>query len=266
MFYFCSQMQTNPQIQALIAATADARNKLVNHPLYGQLNSLEHLQLFMQQHSFAVWDFMSLLKALQQQLTCTSVPWLPVGNANTRYLINEIVTGEESDVDEAGKRASHFELYLRAMEQAGANTHAIHHFTQLLNEGHSVAHALQEATVPEAALNFVSHTFDVIGAGKAHVIAAVFTFGREDLVPAIFIEMVREIAAAFPGRVDILKYYLERHIEVDGEHHSHLAHEMTAELCGEDHIKWKEAIEAANDALAARLALWNGIYAQLTHK
>jgi hypothetical protein len=35
-----------------------------------------------------------------------------MGNANTRYLINEIVTGEESDLDERGKRASYFELYL----------------------------------------------------------------------------------------------------------------------------------------------------------
>ncbi|MCJ8209625.1 DUF3050 domain-containing protein [Mucilaginibacter sp. RS28] len=256
-------MEVNKKISDLLAATAGTREQLINHPLYQKLNTLEHLQVFMELHCFAVLDFMSLLKALQQQLTCTVVPWLPTGNANTRYLINEIVTGEESDVDEAGNRASHFELYLRAMQQAGADTQAIDQFIGLLSAGRSVEEALNGVEAPDAAKAFVRHTFRVIATGKPHVIAAVFTFGREDLIPSIFIELVREIAAAFPNRVDILRYYLERHIEVDGDHHTHLAYQMTAELCGDDEAKWQEATEAANAALQARLALWNGVIACL---
>lgn len=242
-------------IKQLLAAIAPVKAQLTNHPLYGQIAGLDELRVFMEHHCFAVWDFMSLLKALQQNLTCTTVPWLPVGNANTRYLINEIVTGEESDVDEAGSRASHFELYLRAMQQAGANTAVIEHFIDLLKQDKIIQDALNAANVPDAAREFVAQTFQVIATGKPHVIAAVFTFGREDLIPAIFIEMVRGLAA----NVNILRYYLERHIEVDGDHHSHLAYEMTAELCGEDPLKWQEATAEAQATLEARLALWDAI-------
>jgi len=243
------------ELEKLIKDLASTREKLVAHPLYTQISSVAELQTFMEHHCFAVWDFMSLLKALQRTLTCTTLPWLPVGNVNTRYLINEIVTGEESDVDEVGNRSSHFELYLRAMEQAGANTGVISFFIRLLRNGSSVAEALEKASVPSAARRFVEHTFKVIDEGKPHVIAAVFTFGREDLIPSIFIEMVKTL----PGNFDILNYYLERHIEVDGDHHSHLAYEMTAELCGDEPVRWQEATTAAITALEARLALWDCI-------
>lgn len=253
------QVEISAKISRLNAAIAPVRQKLIEHPLYQKVNGLDELQLFTEQHVFAVWDFMSLLKALQQQLTCTSIPWLPVGNANTRYLINEIVTGEESDVDENGNRTSHFELYLRAMRQMGADTAAIDQFIHALQNGMSIGQALESAAVPDAASAFVHHTFDVISGNQPHQLAAVFTLGREDLIPAIFIEMVRGIADRFPGKADILRYYLERHIEVDGDHHSQLAYKMTAELCGDDENKWQEAADAAKAALEARLAFWDGI-------
>ena len=117
--------------------------------------------------------------------------------------------------------------------------------------------------MPTAARHFVKHTFDVIGTGKAHIQAAVFTFGREDLIPGMFISMVKEISKQLPGRVDTLIYYLERHIEVDGEHHSQLAYQMTEELCGDDESKWIEATAAVKEALIARIALWDGILKEI---
>ena len=97
-------------------------NNIAHHKLY---SAIEDMRVFMQYHVYAVWDFMSLLKSLQRNLTCVNVPWFPIGDADTRYLINEIVTGEESDVDQNGIRKSHFEMYLEAMDQCGADTSGI---------------------------------------------------------------------------------------------------------------------------------------------
>jgi hypothetical protein len=188
-----------------------------------------------------------------------STPWIPVGNANTRYLINEIVIGEESDEDELGNRTSHFELYLRAMQQAGCTELYVNHLLDRLQSGIAIGEVLNSDSIPSAAANFVKHTFDVIDNTADHVQAAVFTFGREDLIPSMFISMVKEISKQLPGKVDVLLWYLERHIEVDGDHHSQLAYQMTAELCGNDPEKWAEATEAVKQALLSRIALWDGI-------
>lgn len=246
-------------LQQLENDIADLRNKLVDHPVYAAIKDLDNLQSFMEHHVYAVWDFMSLLKALQINLTCVSLPWVPVGNPATRFLINEIVAGEESDVDEAGERTSHFELYIKAMEQAGANTEAILGLVRALNTGSSIDYALESTDIPDAAKQFMSFTFDTIASAKPHLMAAVFTFGREDLIPDMFISLIKELKKQFPDKVDIFQYYIERHIEVDGGHHAALAHQMTMELCGNDASKWQEATASVRQALLARIALWDSI-------
>ncbi|MDB5030752.1 DUF3050 domain-containing protein [Mucilaginibacter sp.] len=235
------------------------RRQLIGHDLYSRITSVDELQLFMEHHAFAVWDFMSLLKSLQQKLTCVTAPWLPVGNANTRYLINEIVIGEESDEDGQGNRTSHYELYLRAMQQAGCTCLYVNQLLAQLKNGVNIMDALNSPDIPAAAAKFVRHTFDVINNSPDHVQAAVFTFGREDLIPAMFISMVQKISEQLPGKVDILLWYLERHIEVDGDHHSQLAYQMTAGLCGNNPQKWAEATQAVKQALQSRIELWDGI-------
>ena len=249
----------NTHIHQLQQEIAPLRTRLVNHPLYTAIKTPAHINAFMSHHVYAVWDFMSLLKALQRELTCTDVPWLPVGNADTRFLINEIVVGEESDVDEHGNRVSHFELYLAAMKQAGCDVTAMEQLIALLRQKVAVPDALSQSGAPAAAVQFVNNTFNVIDTAKPHIHAAVFTFGREDLIPDMFIGIVRELHAAFPGKLSTFKYYLERHIEVDGGHHSHLAYEMTSLLCGSDEAKWVEATQAVKTALQTRITLWDAV-------
>lgn len=250
------------RIKTIQETIAPVREKIVAHPLYAQLHTLEDIRIFMQYHVYAVWDFMSLLKGLQQQLTCVSIPWVPAGNPDTRYLINEIVTGEESDVDQHGHRCSHFELYEKAMQQAGADTSHIQQLLDMSRKGQPITDILSMATLPEAVKGFLGFTFDVIRSGQAHIMAAVFTFGREDLIPDMFYSLVKDLDKKFPGKLSTFVYYLERHIEVDGDHHSHLAMQMVQELCGNDDQKWEEAGQYARLSLEWRHRLWDAIVAE----
>jgi pyrroloquinoline quinone (PQQ) biosynthesis protein C len=168
------------------------------------------------------------------------------------------VAGEESDVDPNGTRISHFELYLSAMQQSAASTQEIETFIAQLQQGKAFAEAYAAAQTPSAAQEFVDFTFSTIHSNKAHVQAAIFTFGREDLIPGMFISLVQDIHKAFPDQVSLFKYYLDRHIEIDGDHHSHLALRMTESLCGTEAQHWQEAEEATIQSLNKRIALWNG--------
>ncbi len=251
------------QIKKIKQAIEPLRRQIINHKVYGTINGIDDLSIFMNHHIYAVWDFMSLLKALQNNLTCISIPWFPVGSANTRYLINEIVTGEESDIDSEGNRKSHYEMYLAAIQQLGANAHVFLDFISVLKTSGDLETAIKSADIPASAGEFVRYTFEVINSSKPHIQAAIFTFGREDLIPNMFLSIVNDLNTKFPGQVSSLKYYLDRHIEVDGDHHSHLALEMIAELCGSDGKKWEEIEAASIKSLEKRIELWDGIYNEI---
>jgi len=242
------------------------RQEIINHKVYSVIKDKDDLKVFMEYHVYAVWDFMSLLKTLQSNLTCTTVPWFPVGSADTRHLINEIVVGEESDLDMNGIRKSHFELYLDAMQQCGADTSKIQTFTEILKNTSDFNAAFTASQTPKEAKDFVDFTFKIIGSNKDYLQAAIFTFGREDLIPGMFVSMVNDIHKNFPDSISIFKYYLERHIEVDGDHHSQLALQMTSNLCGTDQQFWEEALQATIESLKKRINLWDGAYKQIMNR
>jgi hypothetical protein len=243
-------------LQELAERLRPLYERLAEHRLYKAFRSIEDLRVFLEAHVFAVWDFMSLLKVLQRGLTCVDVPWVPSRFPVSRRLINEIVLGEESDVY-AGKLASHFEIYLWAMKACGASTAAIDALVAGLRRGEELDDLLDAAPAP--AREFVRSTFGFIETGKLHVVAAAFTFGREDLIPDMFRSFIRDQNDELEGRLEMLRWYLERHIEVDGDEHGPMALRMIAELCGEDEVKWREASRAAEEALLARIALWDGV-------
>lgn len=256
----------NEHIEKLKKTIEPLRQEIINHKVYSEIKDLDDLKIFMEYHIYAVWDFMSLLKTLQNNLTCTSVPWFPKGSADTRHLINEIVVGEESDVDLYGKRKSHFELYLDAMKQCGADTSKIELFITSLKKDSDFHSAFVQSQTPNEASEFVDFTFKIIISNKAYLQSAIFTFGREDLIPGMFISIINEMHKNFPDDISIFKYYIERHIEVDGDHHSHLAIQMTSNLCADNEQYWKEAEEAVIYSLKRRIELWNGVYKQLTKR
>lgn len=247
-------------IQKLTQELAPLQQQIVAHSLYNKVNSVAALNAFMEYHVFAVFDFMSLLKALQIHLTQTQVPWIPKGNPVTRRFINEIVFGEESDIDKDGKPLSHYEMYVEAMEDSKANTQLISECITEISKGKMVAESLIAVNAPKAVQDFVNFTFSIIETQEVHKIAAVFTFGREDLIPNMFLEMVKGIdQKGIDTNLDKFIYYLERHIELDGDEHGPLALQMIQELCGSDTQKWEDCIQVSKQALQHRIALWTAI-------
>ncbi|WP_089318898.1 DUF3050 domain-containing protein [Pontibacter ummariensis] len=247
------------RITALQQGLREHKQRLLRHNVYQSLETLDDLKVFMEHHVFAVWDFMSLLKALQRDLTCTSMPWVPKGSPSTRRLVNEIVLEEETDVDQEGKPVSHFELYLQAMGECGADTQKIELFLEAINEGKSVNNALDLVQIDASVKYFVRNTFRVIDSGNTSAIAAAFTFGREDLIPDMFRNLIADLNQRFPGKLRTFIYYLNRHVQLDEEVHTPLALQMVDELCGDDDDKWQEALEVSRECIEQRIELWNGI-------
>ena len=243
------------------------KEQFLQHSLYNEIKTVEDLNCFLEHHVFAVWDFMSLLKALQAKLTCTTTPWLPVGNPEIRYLINEIVVAEETDVDQNGNRKSHYELYLDAMEALGADILPIQNFLNDVEATKNIFVSIKHSDLHPNVKAFLDFTFRVIEEGDSHQIAAAFTFGREDLIPEMFTAILKKFQANFPDKdLSKLIYYFERHIELDADEHGPMAMKMIEELCDNDAKKWQEVEEVSIVALQKRIGLWNAIEEAITKK
>lgn len=247
-------------IETINASIQNQKQQLLQHSLYEKVQTLDDLHCFLESHVYAVWDFMSLLKALQSKLTCTTTPWFATSNSEIRYLINEIVVAEESDLTLDGKRQSHFEMYLDAMRASGANTSEIEKFIANVFSLQNIFVAIKQSHLHPNIKAFLDFTFRTIEEGKTHKIAAAFTFGREDLIPAMFTEILRNFEQNFP-ETDLKKliYYFERHIELDADEHGPMAMQMISELCGDDAVKWEEVKGISILALEKRIGLWNAI-------
>ena len=254
-------------IQTINERIQSQKEALLQHSLYNKVQTISDLHLFLESHIYAVWDFMSLLKALQSQLTCTTTPWFATENTEIRYLINEIVLAEETDLTLDGKHQSHFEMYIEAMESCGADTQEINAFLEDVFATKNVFVSIKKSDLHSNIKAFLDFTFRVIDEGKSHKIAAAFTFGREDLIPSMFTEILKNFQANFP-ETDLSKliYYFERHIELDADEHGPMAMQMISELCGQDESKWEEVSAISIVALEKRIGLWDAIEEMIVKK
>jgi hypothetical protein len=238
------------------------KHQLGELPLYRAINSVERLRVFMEHHVYAVWDFMSLAKRLQQELTSVDVPWTPRMVSAFARLINEIVLDEESDQDGRGGFASHFALYLTAMREVGADTRPIEQTVAAVAHGQQPEAALESAGAPAAAQAFVSTTLTIARQAPLHGVAAAFFYGREDLIPTLFSALMTQWQVE--GRpVERFVYYLERHIEVDGDKHGPMVRQLLEALCADRPDRWEESRGIAQRVMRARIALWDAIYQAL---
>ncbi|MDF3202407.1 DUF3050 domain-containing protein [Pseudomonas sp. 1912-s] len=234
------------------------KQKLHSHPLFTQINTLPKLRYFMENHVFAVWDFMTLTKRLQHDLTGMRLPWLPPPDPQAARLINEIVLGEESDACPGHGHGSHFELYLEAMREVGASTTAIEKFITLQHDGSDAETALQSVDAHPAVAHFVTSTLQVALNAPTHCVAAAFLHGRESVIPAMF-KRVLEGCEKLHRQAPTFCYYLKRHIEVDAEEHGPAAEQLLQRLTLADPSREQQANSAALSAVESRLALWDGL-------
>ncbi|MCB2262500.1 MAG: DUF3050 domain-containing protein [Candidatus Thiosymbion ectosymbiont of Robbea hypermnestra] len=237
------------------------REELARHPLYQSLHTLEDLRVFMTHHIFSVWDFMSLVKYLQQKITVTEVPWMPRGEPRLRHFINRLVLEEEADTAPgAGDNpiyGSHFELYCDAMDEIGADAHRPWKFLDLVRE-QGLDAALHSDLVPLPARHFTETTFGLIREDKPHLVAAVLALGRERITPEIFRQILGKMRIS-ALQAPTFHYYLQRHIELDDDYHGPLSMHLLETLCGDDRDKIAEAETAAEESLCARIRFWDGI-------
>jgi hypothetical protein len=256
------QLLGRVRFEQLRERIAPLRHALLQHPLYDEVDSIERLRDFMQVHVFAVWDFMSLVKRLQSEVTVQSLPWMPPSSAQIARFANEVVLGEETDLGQDKKPASHFDLYLRAMDEIGANAAVMRSFIEKLERGEQWPVALKELEVPPGITDFVKGTLRCAIHGSVVEVASYFFFGREDVIPDMFKRLLKlwDHGAA---EVPYFAYYLKRHIELDGDSHGPWARDMLMTLAGQDDSNWKQATCAAERAITSRIKLWDSVLAHL---
>ena len=239
--------------------------ELHRHPLPHAITSIADLRLFMEHHVFAVWDFMLLLKSLQQHLAPSVVPWVPPRHPEIAGLVNSLVAEEECDVlpDSLGEplHLSHFAIYRRAMVEIGADTVVIDAVLQQASRG-DLAGAVRHRGIPASSARFLRTTQELISSGEVHALAAAFAYGRELLVPDLFRGLLdRLIVLELP--CPTLRWYLERHITLDGDSHGPLAEMMVLTLAGSDPAAHQSVQDVRSQVRSDRAVFWNAIEIQL---
>jgi hypothetical protein len=241
------------------------RAALLDHPIYAHVVSIADLRRFMEDHVFAVWDFMSLLKRLQQDMTSVRVPWFPADNAKAARLINDIVIGEETDVGPDGSYVSHLALYLGAMRDIGASTRQFERFRTLVLVGVPVEIALAQIGAPRHVQAFVAHTMTLANSGSTEEVLAAFFYGREDIIPEMFRRLLDTLYGASHNkdRLGHFIYYIDRHIELNGDSHGPEGRELLEDLLANSPHREERARRAACSSIGARIELWNGTLSKL---
>lgn len=241
------------------------REQLANHSLYCAINNKHKLKIFMEHHVYAVWDFMSLIKAMQNHIAPTTIPWIPPKNSYFANYINQIVLEEESDrelaKDTHRTSTSHFESYVDAMKEVGGNTFLITNFINSVNDK-GLDLTLDNEHIPVPAKQFMTFTFDIIKQNQLHLLATALAYGREVLVPLLFRSLQQGIQIS-EKEAPNLYAYLNRHIQLDEQEHGPIVMRMLQDLCAGSDIKKAESLEVAELALVTRLNFWDGIYQAL---
>ena len=106
-------------------------------------------------------------------------------------------------------------------------------------------------------MDFVKFSF--IDTNQPHLVASAFTFRKEEVILHMFTKILKNSDLENTS-YNKLRYYLQLHIELDGDEHGPLSLKIIPELCQEDDHKWDEARSVAKQSLAEKILLWDAIY------
>ena len=241
--------------------------ELQQHQLYRTVKTIEDIKIYMQLQVWCVWDFMALLKSLEKGLLVADIEWVPPNDGSIGAYIYEILLTEETDITDSGSgHCSHFETYLKAMKQAGADTKPIDTFISNLRNGKVFDAAVSDTGIPKAALEFVRNTLKH-AKSDLPLAVSVFCLSREGIIPGMFTTFLDHLKLkenkSLKENISTFLWYLERHKLIDSDSHGPLSVKLFKMVVGNDKQQLKVALEAALDALMARKKFLDAILDQI---
>lgn len=251
-------------LQFLEEEFSKKRKQLLNHTMYDNIKTIDDVKKFMLVHIYAVWDFMSLLVRLQKEITSVNIPWENKPNISRFVrMINEIKTCEESDESLIqGEYISHYDMYCKAMSELGIDIppvpkiNVINFYSKFID---SEQLSRDNPNIAKPILDFIRFNLNLAYNGSIVEVISAFTYGREDLIPEMFNKLLPSLESVddYEDKLKWLKYYVKRHIEVDGDTHGPMMVEMLNYYCEDDIYKKIQSLQTAVLSLELRIKLWD---------
>ena len=90
-------------------------------------------------------------------------------------------------------------------------------------------------------------------------------YGREDIIPEMFRRLLDTLYGAGHNndRLRHFIYYIDRHIELDGDSHGPKGRELLKDLVADSPQAHERALRTACNSIEARIGLWNGTLSKL---
>jgi Protein of unknown function (DUF3050) len=127
----------------------------------------------------------------------------------------------------------------------------------LLLDGVPVEVALKRIGAPPHVQAFVAHTMALANSGSTEEVLAAFFYGREDIIPEMFRRLLNTLYGAKheSDRLRHFIYYVDRHIELDGDSHGPKGRELIEDLMSNSPHTRVRALRAACNSIKARIGL-----------
>jgi hypothetical protein len=151
------------------------------------------------------------------------------------------------------------------MEDIGASTVQFDNFCSMVRSGVPVDASLTRSGAAQHVQRFVTHTMAVATKARTEEVLAAFFYGREDIIPEMFRRLLKTLYDARQDNNSLryFIYYIDRHIELDGDSHGPKGRELLESLVANSSDKAERAMRAACGSIEARIGLWDGTLSKL---